>query len=244
MTKVLDGRIALVTGASRGIGYQTALGLAKAGAHVIALARTVGGLEELDDEINAIGGSATLVPVDITDFDALDRLGASIHERWGRLDILIGNAGELGVATPLAQLKPSVFEEVFAVNVTANFRLLRSLDPLLKASDAGRALFVTSGAAKRSRAYLGPYAASKAALERMIEAYARENKQTSVNANLIDPGTLRTKMRALYKPGEDPTTVTEPAAIADTMVRLVAPSNTHNGGCYNFVTGKWSLLDA
>ena len=239
IAKPLEGRIAVVTGASRGVGYQAALGFAKAGAHVIALARTVGGLEELDDEIQAAGGSATLVPLDIKDFDALDRLGATIHERWGKLDILLGNAGVLGVATPLAQLKPNVFEDVFAVNVTANYRLLRSLDPLLQASDAGRALFVSSGAARSKRSYVATYAASKAALEVLIETYAKEVSNTNICANLIDPGTLRTKMRSQYAPGEDPETVTPASEIVPTMIDLVAPSNTHSGGVFDFKSKSW-----
>ncbi len=239
-SKPLEGRIAVVTGASRGVGYQAALGFAKAGAHVIALARTVGGLEELDDEIQAAGGSSTtLVPLDIKDFDALDRLGATINERWGKLDILLGNAGILGVATPLAQLKPSVFEDVFAVNVTANYRLLRSLDPLLQVSDAGRALFVSSGASRSKRSYVATYAASKAALEVLIETYAKEVSNTKICANLIDPGTLRTKMRAQYAPGEDPQTVTPVEEIVPTLIDLVSPSNTHSGGVFNFVSKSW-----
>lgn len=238
-TQVLKGRIALVTGASRGVGYQTALGLAKAGAHVIALARTVGGLEELDDEINAIGGTATLVPLDITDFDAIDRLGASIHERWGKLDILVGNAGSLGVLTPLAQNKPSVFDEVFAVNVTANFRLIRSMDPLLKASDAGRAIFVSSGAVRAQRQFVGPYSASKAALQALVITYAKENRLTNICTNLVDPGTLRTKMRAQYNPGENPQDVTPPEAIVPTMVWLASPEMGENGRIYDFVAGDW-----
>lgn len=235
----LEGRISVVTGASRGIGYEAALGFAKAGAHVIALARTVGGLEELDDEIKAAGGSATLVPLDITDFEALDRLGASIHERWGKLDILLGNAGTLGVVTPLAQMKPSVFEELFAINVTANYRLLRSLDPLLQRSDAGRALFMSSGAAHNVRSFIGPYAASKAALEKLVQAYASENRLSSVCANLVDPGTLRTKMRAQYAPGEDPKSVTPPEAIVPILVDLAGPQTTENGGIFSFSDNQW-----
>ncbi|NKB54240.1 MAG: SDR family NAD(P)-dependent oxidoreductase [Rhizobiaceae bacterium] len=237
--KPLEGRIALVTGASRGVGYEAALGLAKAGAHIIALARTVGGLEELDDDINFAGGSATLVPVDVTDFDALDRLGASIHERWGHLDILLGNAGTLGVLTPLAQNKPSVFEEVFAVNVTANFRLIRSMDPLLQASDAGRAIFMSSGAVRNERAFVGPYTASKAALEAIVRTYARENRLSSVNANLVDPGTLRTKMRAQYAPGENPEHVTPASEIVPTLIELVSPKLTQNGLVYDFPNRRW-----
>ncbi|MEE9314936.1 MAG: SDR family NAD(P)-dependent oxidoreductase [Rhizobiaceae bacterium] len=238
--KPLEGRIAVVTGASRGLGYQAALGYAKAGAHVIALARTVGGLEELDDEIKAAGGSATLVPVDLTDFDALDRLGASIHERWGKLDILLGNAGTLGILTPLAQMKPSLFDEIFALNVTANFRLIRSLDPLLQCSDAGRAIFISSGAARSARAFVGPYAATKAALEAMVYSYANENKSNDLNVNLVDPGTLRTKMRAQYAPGEDPETVTLPAEIVPTLVELASPSTKENGRLYDFPNLIWA----
>ncbi len=237
--KLLEGRIALVTGASRGVGYEAALGLAKAGAHIIALARTVGGLEELDDDINIAGGSATLVPLDVTDFEALDRLGASIHERWGHLDILFGNAGTLGVLTPLAQNKPSVFEDVFAVNVTANFRLIRSMDPLLQASDAGRAIFMSSGAVRHQRAFVGPYTASKAALEAIVRTYAKENRLTTVNANLVDPGTLRTKMRAQYAPGENPEDVTPAKEIVPTLIELASPELTENGLVYDFPNRRW-----
>lgn len=237
--KPLEGRLAVITGASRGLGYQAALGYAKAGAHVIALARTIGGLEELDDEINAAGGSATLVPVDITDFSALDRLGATINERWGKLDILLGNAGTLGIVTPLPQMKPSVFDDIFAVNVTANFRLIRSLDPLLQRSDAGRAIFISSGAVRSARAFVGPYAASKAALEVMVKAYAKENAQTALNINLVDPGTMRTKMRAQYAPGEDPETVTQPQDLVPTLIELASPGLSQNGQVYSFSEKTW-----
>jgi len=234
--KPLEGRIALVTGASRGIGYEAALGLAKAGAHVIALARTVGGL---DDDINFAGGSATLVPLDITDFEAIDRLGASINDRWGHLDILVGNAGTLGVLTPLAQNKPSIFDEVFAVNVTANYRLLRSMDPLLQASDAGRAIFLTSVAARTAPAFVGPYSASKSALETLVRTYAKENRLSSVNANLVDPGTLRTKMRAQYNPGENPDDVTSAKELVPVLVTLSAPQLQENGRIYDFSNHRW-----
>ncbi len=237
--KPLDGRLALVTGASRGVGYQAALGFARAGAHVIALARTVGGLEELDDEIIDLGGSTTLVPLDVMDFDAIDRLGASIDERWGKLDILFGNAGTLGVLTPLAQNKPSVFEEVFSINVTANYRLLRSMDPLLRESDAGRAIFMSSGAASAAPAFVGPYSASKAALEALVKSYAKENRLTSVRANLVDPGTLRTKMRAQYAPGEDPQIVTPPQDLVPFLVDMASPSLEQTGQIYDFVNRCW-----
>ena len=235
----LKGLTAVVTGASRGLGYQAALGFARAGAHVIALARTVGGLEELDDEINAAGGNTTLVPVDITDFEALDRLGASINERWGKLDILLGNAATLGVVTPLPQMEPKIFEELFAINVTANFRLIRSLDPLLQASDAGRAVFISSGAARSNRAFVGPYAASKAALEALIASYANENLQTSLNINLVDPGTLRTNMRAQYAPGEDPKSVTPPEKMVPLLIKLVSPNLQENGRIFDFPNNCW-----
>ncbi|MEL6948135.1 MAG: SDR family NAD(P)-dependent oxidoreductase [Pseudomonadota bacterium] len=241
-TKPLDGRLAVVTGASRGIGYEAALGFAAAGAHVIALARTVGGLEELDDDIKDMGGSATLAPLDITDFEALDRLGATIYERWGKLDILLGNAGSLGLITPLHQMKPSVFEEVMSVNVTANYRLIRSLDPLLRLSDAGRAVFLTSGATESLRPFTGAYAASKAALDAMVRVYAKENQKTAMRINLVDPGTLRTKMRARYAPGEKPSTVTHPAAIVETLVRMVSPQEDRTGGVYDFAADGWKPI--
>ena len=238
--KPLADRIAVVTGASRGVGYQAALGYAKAGAHVIAVARTVGGLEELDDEINEAGGSATLVPLDLKDYDGIDRLGASINERWGKLDILLGNAGQLGIVTPLAQMKPSVFEDVFDVNVTANYRLIRSLDPLLKQSDAGRAIFVSSGAGRSERQFVGAYTASKAALEALVRTYAKEVAITNVRANLVDPGTLRTKMRAHYAPGEDPETVTPAEEIVPTLVEMALPTTNQNGQMFDFVNRQWN----
>jgi NAD(P)-dependent dehydrogenase (short-subunit alcohol dehydrogenase family) len=230
----LADRIAVVTGASRGIGYAAALALAEAGAHVVAVARTVGGLEELDDAIRARGGAATLVPLDLKDSPAIDRLGAAIYERWGKLDMLLGNAGVLGVVTPLGHLEPKVFEEVMAVNVTANWRLIRSLDPLLRQSDAGRALFVTSGAADRCRPYWGAYSASKAALQALVKAYAGELKGTSATANLIDPGPLRTKMRAQGRPGEDPETLEPPEAVVPDIVRMLSPDYEATGVIYRF----------
>jgi NAD(P)-dependent dehydrogenase (short-subunit alcohol dehydrogenase family) len=234
MTLRLADRIAVVTGASRGIGRAAALALAEAGAHVVAVARTVGGLEELDDAIRSKGGAATLVPLDLKDFPAIDRLGAAIYERWGKLDMLLGNAGVLGVVTPLGHLEPRVFEEVMAVNVTANWRLIRSLDPLLRQSDAGRALFVTSGAAERCRPYWGAYSASKAALQAMVKTYAGELKGTRATANLIDPGPLRTKLRAQGRPGEDAATLPPPEAIAPDIVRMLSPDYTTNGVIFRF----------
>jgi NAD(P)-dependent dehydrogenase (short-subunit alcohol dehydrogenase family) len=229
----LSGRIAVVTGASRGIGYAAALALAEAGAHVYAVARTVGGLEELDDEIRKAGGSATLVPADLKDFSAIDRLGAALFERHGRLDMLLGNAGLLGTITPLAHLDPKVWDETLAVNVTANWRLIRSLDPLLRQSDGGRALFVSSGAARGVHAYWGVYAVSKAALETMVRTYAVEVQQSRLRVNLLDPGIVRTHMRAQAMPGEDPETLSPPSAIAPDIVRLLSPATTENGRIYS-----------
>ena len=225
----MAGRIALVTGASRGIGRAAAIALAESGAHVIALARNVGALEELDDDIKKVGGAATLVPLNLRDFDALDRLGQSIFDRWGRLDAFLGNAGTLGLLTPLAHLEPKTFQELIEVNVTANWRLIRSLDPLLRTSDAGRVLFVTSGAARKPTAFWGGYGMSKAALEFLALTYAEECATTNVKVNLLSPGAVRTAMRARAMPGEDPETLPKPAALAPLIVELLSPSNTRNG---------------
>ncbi|MCB1385292.1 MAG: SDR family NAD(P)-dependent oxidoreductase [Nitratireductor sp.] len=239
----LKNRIALVTGASRGIGYRTALALAKEGAHVLALGRTVGGLEELDDAIGTeaaeAGGSATLIPLDVTDYDALDRLGASIDERWGRLDIFIGNAGMLGGLTPLGHIEPKTFEKVLAINLTANWRLVRSLDPLLKASDAGRALLVSSGAARSCKPFWGSYAISKAALEALGKTWAAESAASNLKVNLVNPGPVRTAMRAQAMPGEDPDTLPPPSEVAAAFVELVLPSVTQNGALYDVPSRSW-----
>lgn len=229
MSKPLEGRVALVTGASRGIGQAAARALAAAGVHVILVARTVGGLEDVDDEIQKAGGSATLVPLDLKDFAALDRLGASIYERWGRLDAFLGNAGVLGAVTPLAHLEPKLFQELLDVNVTANWRLIRSFDPLLRASDAGRVLFVTSGAARKNTPFWGGYAMAKAALESLALTYAAECESTNIKVNLLSPGPLRTAMRARAMPGEDPQTLAPPDAVASLIVDLLSPSCEKNG---------------
>ncbi len=234
MTKDLSGRIALVTGASRGIGRAAAKALAQAGAHVVAVARTVGGLEELDDEIRAGGGSATLVPLDLTDFAAIDRLGATLFERWGRLDAVLGNAGVLGALMPLAQMPPKIFASLLDVNVTANWRLIRSFDPLLRRSEAGRALFLSSGVARRPRAYWGGYAMSKAALETIVLTYAAECSGTAIKVNLLNPGPLRTRMRAAAMPGEDPDTLEPPDAVAPLIVELLSPACARHGELVNF----------
>ena len=234
MAKLLKNRVAVVTGASRGLGRAIALALASEGAHIIATARTQGGLEELDDEIKALGSTATLVPADIKDFEALDRLGAAINERWKKLDILIGNAGILGKLTPLGHLDPKVYDDVMAVNVTANFRLIRSLDPLLRASEAGRAVFVTSGLAYKCFAYWGSYSISKAALEAMVKTYAAENQQTSIRANCFSPGPTRTKMRAQAMPGEDPETLPAAEEVAAQIMPLCLPDFSDNGAVYKY----------
>jgi NAD(P)-dependent dehydrogenase (short-subunit alcohol dehydrogenase family) len=234
----LADRIAVVTGASRGIGRAAAVALARAGAHVVALARTQGALEELDDEIRAAGGAATLVPVDLKDFDALDRLGAAIHERWGRLDILLGNAGLLGEIAPINHVDQPVWDSVMAVNVTANWRLIRSLDPLLRVSDAGRAIFISSGAAHKCTAYWGPYSVSKAALEALARTYANETLTSAVRVMLVNPGPLRTNMRRAAMPGEDPLTLRTPQDLAPHIVRLASPSWTETGKIYDFPTDR------
>ncbi|MCW5720434.1 MAG: SDR family NAD(P)-dependent oxidoreductase [Devosia sp.] len=240
--KELAGKVVLVTGASRGIGYQAAVEAARRGAHIVAVARTVGGLEELDDEIQEAGSSSTLVPLDLRDGDAIDRLGAAIFERWGHLDGLVANAGLLGVLSPVPHIKPDEFDKVMAVNVTANFRLLRSLDLLLRQSEAGRAVFVSSSSARSARPFWGLYAASKAALDAMIKSYAGELSQSNVKANIFYPGSVRTAMRAKAMPGEDPNTLPQPSAIAPQLIDLLSPKLAENGKLYNVETGKFSDL--
>jgi NAD(P)-dependent dehydrogenase (short-subunit alcohol dehydrogenase family) len=234
----LAGRLALVTGASRGLGAAAALAFAREGAHCVLLARTVGGLEEVDDEIKAMGASATLVPLDVTDGPGIDRLGAALYQRFGRLDVLLGNAAILGTLSPVGHIEPEVFERVMAVNVTANWRLVRSLDPLLRLSDAGRAIFVTSDIARRAVAYWGAYAASKAALDMLVGIYAAEMAHTNVRINLFDPGPMRTAMRQQAFPGEDPALQTPPELHAESLVRLAMPSCTLNG---QWVRGEQEL---
>ena len=234
MAKLLEGKVALVTGASRGLGRAAALALAKQGAHIIATARTQGGLEELDDEVKAAGSSATLVPMDMMDYPAIDRLGAAIFERWKRLDILIGNAGLFGKFTPVPHIEPKSWDEVMAVNVTANYRLLRSCDPLLRMAPHGRAVFITSGAAHSATAYWGVYSVSKAALEAMVKTYAAEMATTPVRANLFSPGPTRTKMRAAAMPGEDPMTLPPADEVAAQIVPMCVDEFVDNGTIYKF----------
>jgi NAD(P)-dependent dehydrogenase (short-subunit alcohol dehydrogenase family) len=234
MNRTFSGRVALVTGASRGIGQAAAIALGAQGAHVICVARTVGGLEETDDAIQAAGGTATLVPLNLKDAAAIDRLGASIFERWQKLDMLLGNAGSLGVLTPLAHLEPKVWQELLDINITANWRLIRSMDPLLRASDAGRALFVTSGAATKHTPFWGGYAMTKAALESLALTYAAECAGGSIRVNLVNPGAMRTKMRAKALPGEDPATLKTPQDLAPLLVEMLSPAYGRNGQVVDF----------
>ncbi|WP_265515569.1 SDR family NAD(P)-dependent oxidoreductase [Nitratireductor luteus] len=225
----LSGRIALVTGASRGIGYFIAKELAAAGAHVIAVARTVGGLEELDDEIKAAGGETTLVPLDLKDMAGIDRIGGAIHERWGRLDIMVANAGVLGVISPIGHVEAKTFEKVMEINITATWRLIRSLDPLLRASDAGRAIIMSSGAAHSAKAFWAPYAASKAAVEALARSWADETRNMPLRVNSVNPGATRTAMRAQAMPGEDPNTLPHPSEVAAKILPLASPELTETG---------------
>ena len=226
----LSGRIALVTGASRGIGRAVALRYAAEGAQIVAVARSVGGLEELDDAIQALGAPpALLVPVDLADLDRIDPLGPQLFQRFGRLDILVANAALLGTLGPIGHHDPKLWDEVFRVNVHANWRLIRTLDPLLRRADAGRAIFVTSGAATRANAYWGAYCASKAALDQMIRVWALELERTNVRANLLSPGATRTTMRANAFPGEDPMTLKPPEDLCDLFVELALASCLRNG---------------
>lgn len=237
--KPLSDKIALVTGASRGIGAALALALAQAGAHVIAVARTVGGLEELDDKIKAAGGSATLVPVDMKDSDGIARLALALNERYHRLDVLIGNAGVLGPLSPLSHVEPKNFDSLFAVNVTANWQLIRTMDPLLTAAPAGRAVFITSGLGWFGRAYTGPYAMSKAALNAMVQVYAAETATTNVRVNAFNPGPTRTSMYASGWPGVDPETLPTPEEVVKAIIPLCLPDCTESGKVYDFRAGKF-----
>lgn len=229
MTTELDGQIALVTGASRGIGYALARELASRGAHIIAVARTIGGLEELDDEIQSSGGSTTLVPTDLRGGDAIDQIGGAIAERWGHLDILVGNAAMLGILGPVAHLDPDVWNDIYALNVTANYRLIRTCDALLQAAPSARALFMTSTVGAEPRAYWGAYASSKAALESLVLSYALEVDQSNMKVNLLNPGGTRTSMRAAAMPGEDPTTLPSTKDIAQQVVKMLLPNWETNG---------------
>jgi NAD(P)-dependent dehydrogenase (short-subunit alcohol dehydrogenase family) len=228
-------RVALVTGASRGIGRAVALALAEQNIHVLLLARTQGGLEDVYDEIVTADGEATGVPMDLTDYDAIDRLGGVIAERWGKLDIFVGNAGILGPISPVAHMTPSEFEKTLAINVTSNARLIRALEPLLLASDAGRAVFLTSGAAYSTKPFWGAYSTSKAALDALVKSWANEQKNTSLKINLYSPGPVRTAMRAQAMPGENPSTLPTAEDVAPQIVSMCAPDYQETGE----IISKW-----
>jgi NAD(P)-dependent dehydrogenase (short-subunit alcohol dehydrogenase family) len=239
MSKPLADKVALVTGASRGIGRATALALARAGAHIVAVARTVGALEEIDDAARAAGSSTTLVPLDMRDYAGVYRLASALKERYQRLDVMIGNAGVVGQRSPLDHIDPQNWDEVMAVNVTANWHLIRAMDALLKRSAAGRAVFITSGAATHARAYSGAYSVSKAALDALVRVYAAETESSAVRVNLFNPGPTRTRMRAQVMPGEDPMTLPTPETVGERIVPLCLPSCAETGKLYDFRAGKF-----
>ncbi|BCW89689.1 putative oxidoreductase YciK [Alphaproteobacteria bacterium SO-S41] len=233
--KPLAGRVALVTGASRGIGFATAMALGRMGAHIIATGRSTRLLESLDDALKAEGlNAATLVPFNLRDYPAIDKLGQAIFDRWGKLDILVGNAGQLGQLGPIGHVKPDAWNELIEVNLTANYRLIRSMDPLLRIADHGRAVFLTSGAATQFRAYWGPYSITKAALEALAKSYAAELAETNVRVNLFSPGPVRTAMRAKAMPGEDPLTLPTPDDVAVQLTELCLPSFDAQGDVIKF----------
>jgi NAD(P)-dependent dehydrogenase (short-subunit alcohol dehydrogenase family) len=225
----LKDRLALITGASRGLGRAIALAYAREGAHVLLLARSLTTLGRVDDEIKAAGGTASLIPLDLADGPAIDALGPSLYERFGRLDVLVGNAAILGALSPLPHIASPHWEKVLAVNLTANWRLIRTLDPLLRRSEAGRAIFVTSSVAQSGRAYWAPYSVSKAALETLAKTYANETSATPIRVNLVDPGAMATRMRAEAYPGEDQATLASPEAVTDTFVRLAMAETDATG---------------
>ncbi len=224
----------LVTGASRGIGRAVALGLAKAGAHVIVAARSVAALETLDDEIQQAGGTATLLQLDLRKGDRIDQLGPTLYQRWQHLDIFVGNAGILGPLSPLSHVTEEGFLSTIEVNLTANWRLIRTLEPLLKNSNAGRAVFLSSGAASGKYAYWGPYAASKAGLEALAKTWAQELANTHVRVNVVNPGATRTSMRSKAFPGEDARSLPAPEDLLPLFLDLVSPACTRNGDVINF----------
>ena len=233
-SKSLNGRLALVTGASRGIGRAVAKALAASGAHVIATARTTGALEELDDEIASAGGKATLLPLDLRKGDRIDQLGPTLFQRWGKLDIFVGAAGILGPLSPLGHVTADSWDAVMDVNVNANWRLTRTLGPLLQRSDGARVIFVSSGAASGKNAYWGPYAVSKGALETLARTYAAELVSTPARVNIINPGPVRTAMRAKAFPGEDPSTLPTPEDLAPLFVELVQPGLKASGETFAY----------
>jgi NAD(P)-dependent dehydrogenase (short-subunit alcohol dehydrogenase family) len=229
-----DGKVALVTGASRGIGRAIAKALALQGAHVVALARTKGGLEELDDELKEQGAKISLIKLDLREGAQIDNLGPTLYERWQRLDLFVGNAGILGPLTPLGHISEANWTETLNINVNANWRLIRTLDPILRLAPAARVLFLTSSAARNCRAYWGPYSVSKAALEALAKTYAHEVQSTPVRVNLLNPGPMRTRMRAKAYPGEDENTVPPPEEIVPLALSLLAEDVTATGECFDY----------
>lgn len=225
----LKDRIALITGATRGLGRALALAFAREGAHVLLLARSLATLGRVDDDIRAFGGKASLIPLDLTDGPAIDALGPSLYERYGRLDVLVGNAALLGALSPLPHIASAHWDRVFAANVTANWRLIRTLDPLFRRSEAARLIFVTSSVARTLRPYWAPYSISKAALEALAKTYANETAGTSIRVNLVDPGAMATRMRAEAYPGEDPATHPKPEQLTEIFVRLAMPTTESSG---------------
>jgi NAD(P)-dependent dehydrogenase (short-subunit alcohol dehydrogenase family) len=238
VARPLADHIALITGATRGIGRTLALALARAGAHIVATGRTQGALEELDDAVRGAGSAATLVPLDMRDYPGIYRLAKALDERHRRLDILVGNAGVAGQRSPLGHVDPPGWDEAMAVNVTANFHLIRAMDPLLCRAPAGRVVFMTSGAATHARAYSGPYSVSKAALNVLAQTYAAETDSTPLRVNLFNPGPTRTRMRAQVMPGEDPMTLPTPEEVAEKIVPLCLPSFSETGKLYDYRAGK------
>jgi len=233
----LQDKVSLVTGASRGIGRAVALALAQNGAHVVVAARTIGALEELDDEIRKGGGKATLLQMDLSNGEKIDQLGPTLFQRWGKLDIFVGNAGILGPLSPLHHVTEDAWNSVIDINLSANWRLIRTLDPLLKRAEAGRAVFLTSAAATGKYAYWGPYAVSKAGLEALVKTYAHELADTPVRVNLVNPGPVRTAMRAKAFPGEDPSTLPAPEELVPMFLEFASPTCELNGRVVNF--GDW-----
>jgi NAD(P)-dependent dehydrogenase (short-subunit alcohol dehydrogenase family) len=234
MSGLPDGAIALVTGASRGIGAATAIELARLGARVVITARTQGGLEETDDAIRALGGEATILPLDLREGAQIDAIGPTLFQRFGRLDILVHNAGALGRLTPVSHILPDDWSDVVAVNLSATWRLIRTTDPLLRQSPAGRAVFVTESRARDPRAYWGAIGATKAGMEHLVLTWAQEVATTSLRVNLFDPGPVATRMRANAFPGEDRSALPNPDAVAPALAALCLPSEQRNGDLGRF----------
>lgn len=225
----LEGRLALITGASHGIGAAVAKRFAAEGAHVVLVGRTQGALEELDDEIGEAGGEATLVPLDLRQFDDIDRMGAALYDRFGKLDIVLGNAGVLPYLAPTGHVDPKTWQEIIDINLTANWRLIRSLDPLLRRAEGGRALFTTCAAARETEPYWSAYAASKAGLETLVKCYAAEVASTAIRVNLVDPGPVRTRLRLNAFPAEDEALLPNPEEVTEPFLAAASPNCDRNG---------------